>query len=104
MRFDTPIYFQTITTGEYLANGDYAEPIVTEEKRYASVTNAGDETVRLVFGELKQGCLTVRLQTPFTAPFDRVRIGSKVYTVAKSRRLKNKHTFVISEVQGNAEN
>lgn len=100
MRYDTPICFQTVKPGAYdTSTGDYAEDTITEVKRYASVTSAGDESVKLIYGELKQGCLVVRLQNHYTAPFDRIRIGEKLYSVDRARRLRVKHSFVVSEVQ-----
>ena len=105
MRFDTPVYFQRITPGEYdVATGNYAEDIITEDKRYASVTSAGVQTLRIVYGELKQGCLVIRLQMPYPLPFDRIRVGEKVYSVDMARPLRNKHSFVVSEVQQSGEN
>lgn len=100
MRFNTPIYFQTITPGAYnAASGDYGEDKITEVKRYASVTSAGDEVLRLMYGELKQGCLVVRLQNHYTEPFNRIRIGDKLYSTDKTRQLSVKHIFIVSEVQ-----
>ena len=100
MRFDTPIYFQRITAGAYDAlTGNYGEDTIAEEKRYASVTSAGINTLNLVYGEIKQGALTIRLQMPYESPFDRIRIGEKLYRVDMSRNLRTKQTFVISEVQ-----
>lgn len=105
MRFDTPVYFQHIKSGAYNANtGDYDPDSVVEEQRAASVTNTGANTLNLVYGEIKQGSLTVRLQAHYTEPFDRIRIGDKVYRVDMERRLRTKHTFVVSEVQGNGAN
>lgn len=100
MRFDTPIYFQTVKKGEYdPETGNYAEDTVTEDKVFASVTDSRAETLNLVYGEIKQGCFTVRLQNIYRKPFDRIRIGEKFYRVDFSRRLRLKHIFVISEVQ-----
>lgn len=104
MRFDTPIYFQRMDAGAYDANtGNYECDNPTEDKRYASVTNTGTETLKLVYGDLRQSSLTVRLQTPYKHPFDRIRIGegdtAKFYHVDMVRRLRSKQTFVVSEVQ-----
>ena len=100
MRCDTPIYFQHITPGAYnVSTGDYEKDTVKEVQRYASVTNSGVQTLNLIYGELKQGSLTVRLQTPYTEAFDRIRIGAKVYRADFSRVLRTKQTFVVSEVQ-----
>lgn len=87
MRFDTPVYFQKITKGEYDAStGNYGDDIVEEALRYADVTD-------------KQGSLTVRLQKHYNEPFDRLRIGSAFYKVDSSRKLRAKHVLVVSEVQ-----
>lgn len=100
MRYDTPIYFQTVKEGKYdPETGNYAEDTVTEDKVFASVTDSRAETLNLVYGEIKQGCFTVRLQNIYRKPFDRIRIGEKLYRVDFSRKLRLKHIFVISEVQ-----
>ena len=96
MRFDIPIYLQNIQPGAYNPETGNHEH---ETKRYASVTNAGTETLNLVYGELRQGCLTVRIQAHCTTDFDRIRIGNKVYRVDLLRKLRNFTTMVVSEVQ-----
>lgn len=100
MRFDTPVYFQTIKAGEYDAStGDHGEDIVTEEMCLANVTETGIETLNIIYGEIRQGVKTVRLQNYYEKPFDRLRIGNKVYRVDRARPLRLKYTFVVSEVQ-----
>lgn len=99
MRFDTPIYFQRISNEYEPTTGDYSADTVTEAKRFASVTNTGTDTLTLVYGELKQCSLTIRLQGHYSEPFDRIRIGDKVYRVDRTRRLRTKETFIVSEVQ-----
>lgn len=100
MRFDTPIYFQTILPGAYDASsGNHGSDTIFEEMRLASVTSTGAETLNLIYGELKQSCFTVRLQNRYNKPFDRIRIGEKVYRVDMTRPLRTKQTFVVSEVQ-----
>lgn len=104
MRYDTPVYFQQVAPGAYDADtGNYGEDTVTEAKRYASVTDSGIDTLNLVYGELRQGSLTVRLQNHYSAPFDRIRIGEKLYRVDMKRLLRSKMTLVVSEVQQNGE-
>ena len=99
MRFDKPVYFQTIKSEYITSTGDYGISTVTEEMRWASVTDVGADTLRLIYGELKQGCLTIRLQNAYEKPFDRIRIGDKFYKVDRVRQLRTKQTFVVSEVQ-----
>lgn len=99
MRFDTPVFFQRITPGKYDAStGNYGEDTIEEEMRYASVTDTGIETLNIVYGELKQGSKTVRLQNIYDKPYDRLRIGDKVYRVDRARALRLKYTLVCSEV------
>lgn len=100
MRYDTPVYFQKITSGEYdPKTGNYADDIVEETLRYASVMNTGEDTLRLVYDGPKQGSLTIQIQNHYTEPFDRIRVDNKLYAVDFSRKLQVKHTFVVSEVQ-----
>ena len=101
MRYDTPIYFQSVKEkGKYdPETGNYAEDTVTEDEVFASVTDSRAETLKLVYGTIKQGCYTVRLQNIYRKPFDRIRIGEKLYRVDFSRKLRLKHIFVVSEVQ-----
>lgn len=97
MRYDIPIFFQRIQPGAYNATThNYSEDTITEEKQYASVTDTGEETLKLVYNTVKQGSLTIRLQRAYTKPFDKIRIDGKVYRVDLSRKKK---TFVVSEVQ-----
>jgi hypothetical protein len=97
MRYNTPVYFQAVKSGELNpTTHNYEADTITEAKRYAAVTDAGTETINLIYGAIKQGVLTVRLQQPYKEPFDNIRIGEKRYKVDFSRHLK---VFVISEVQ-----
>ena len=100
MRFDTPVYFQRVQSGEYEeSTGDYGEESIEEEMWYADVTDAGADTLNLVYGEVRQGCRVVRLQRHYGKAFDRLRIGKKLYRLDLSRKLRNKHVFIVSEVQ-----
>lgn len=100
MRYDTPVYFQTIKPGEYdYSTGNYGKPTITEEVRLASVTDAGIETLNLVYGGIRQGVKIVRLQNYYHKPVDKIRIDDKVYRVDRARPLRLKYTLVVSEVQ-----
>lgn len=97
MRYDKPIFFQHIESGAYNADtGNYAEDTVNEEKRYADISDTGAQTLNVVYGSIKQGSLTIRLQRPYKKPFDSIRIGEKKYRADFSRWSK---VFVVSEVQ-----
>ena len=97
MRYDTPVFFQSVQPGKLNTDThNYDEDVIIEEKRYASVTDTGAQQLQLIYGTIKQGSLTIRLQQQYTKPVDRVRVGKTVYRVDFSRREKN---FVVSEVQ-----
>ena len=97
MRYDKPIYFQTRKKGAYNATtGNYDPDNWDEVKRYASITETGTDTLHLLYGSIKQRALTIRLQRPYAAAFDRIRIGEKFYNVDRSRLYSR--VFVISEV------
>lgn len=97
MRYDKPIFFQSTEPGAYdPMTGDYGDDTISEVKKYASVTDTGTETLRLVYGAIKQGSFTIRLQQPYKKPFDRIRIGEKLYQVDFARKSR---AFVVSEVQ-----
>ena len=82
MRYDTPIYFQKTTQGAYDPDtGNYGPDSITETLRYASVMDTGRETLRLVYGEIRQGSLSIQIQGHYAGDFDWIRIGSKVYSV-----------------------
>ena len=89
MRYDRQVFFQKITPGEYDPDtGNYGGDTVKETMRYASVMDTGETLMKLVYDGPKQG-----------EPFDRIRVGEKVYSVDFSRKLRVKQAFVISEVQ-----
>ena len=99
MRYDTPVYFQRIAPGVYdEETGNYGEETVTETMKLASVVGTRTDTMRLIYGEVRQGSLTIHLQMRYDEPFDRVRIGDKVYAVDHTPLLRTKQAFILSEV------
>ncbi len=100
MRYDTPIYFQRLTQGEYdESTGDYEDDQIEETEVMASVMDTQTETMKLVYGDIRQGSLTLTIQNHFDQTFDNIRIGDKVYRVDRTRRLRVKQSFIVSEVQ-----
>lgn len=99
MRYAIPVFFQTITQGEYdPKTGDYKEDTVEEEERLASVNDMGTDMQRFFYGGVRRGSLTVRLLTQYEGEADRIRIGDKVYQIDGERRLSTKHVLYVSEV------
>ena len=99
MRYDKPVYFQLVSAGVYdESTGDYGEDAVTEVMKRASVTDSGIETMKIIYGEIRRGSLTIRLQNHYTKPFNRIRVGNQVYGLDFSRKLRTGHVFVVSKV------
>lgn len=98
MRYDVPIYFQKNEEVYDPDTGDYEETSVTENLRYASVIDTTTQMIQIVYGRIKQGSLTIHLQNHYDYPFDQIRIGQTIYKVDYSRRLRNKQTYIVSEV------
>lgn len=97
MRYDTPVYFQRVIAGAYNEEtGNYEESGLAVEKRYADVTETRTETLQLVYGQIKQASLTIRLQNAIYSPIDSIKIGEKEYRVDWSR---GNRVFIVSEVQ-----
>lgn len=101
MRYDTDIIFRLNGTATYDPDtGDYATaPTPTDTHRMAAISGTKTETMQLIYGEIRQGSVTVQVQNHYDDPFDLVVIGGKPYRVDYRRRLKVKDVFVVTEVQ-----
>lgn len=100
MRYDTPIYFQSVQEGEYDdTTGNYSDSVVVETEVMASVMDTQTEAMKLIYGDIRQGSLTLTVQNHYPDPFDSIRVGDKIYRVDRSRNLRVKQTFIVSEVQ-----
>lgn len=95
MRYDTPVFFQKRSQGSYDTNtGNYAPDSVEETLTYACVMDCSADTLKLIYGDIKQGAVKIQLQNHYTKPFDRIRIGNEIYSVDWQRKLRFKHILV----------
>lgn len=100
MRYDTPIFFQTIKQGSYdPTTGNYGPQTTFETQRMASVYDTSATMMQLIYGRVREGSVTAHIQNHYNQAFDRIRIGEKVYKAEKMRKLRCKQTFVLTEVQ-----
>ena len=101
MRYDKTVYFQTVTPGPYDdSTGDYGAPVIAEESRLASVVTTDEDTLKLIYGGVREDSLTIHLQNAYKKPFDRIRIGDRTYTVDRRKRLRTKQVFIVSQITG----
>jgi len=110
MRCDTKIFF--VTDGEKVLVedpsaenfGEYVPEDPREEERIADVTDTQTKTQLLIYGAVREGSKTVRLNEPYRMPFDHIRILdrdtgiSALYDVDSKRVLRHKSTFICHEV------
>lgn len=97
MRYDTKVIFQLVED-TYLANGDYSETVLEQHTEYASIQNTDAQTMHLVYGEIRQGSITLSLQNYVGYPFNRVLVNGKPYTVDQSINLRVKKAYILSEI------
>ncbi|MGI6040970.1 MAG: hypothetical protein ACOYBH_01940 [Candidatus Alectryocaccobium sp.] len=100
MRFDTPIYFQKAVSGAYNPlTGDYDADTIEETEVHASVNDTGMATMNIVYGAIRQGSITARIQGKYEKPFDHIRIADKRYRVDNVIRFSKLEAYILSEVQ-----
>lgn len=99
MRYDKEIYFIKKGPRTYdERTGNYIEGQAKKTKVMAAIMDTSAEMVFFVYGKLKQNSLTVHIQNHYTDSFDYIDIDNKHYTVDKTRKLRVKQSFIVSEV------
>ena len=88
MRYGTQVFFQKRVPGAY----------DSDTGNYASVMDTKTKMLKLVYGSIKQGSLTLHIRNHYKENFDHIRIGEKIYKVDYTRKLRTKQTFIVSEV------
>ena len=98
MRYDQRIYFVKEGEDEYdYATGDYVTPEPIKHEVWANVSDTGTERMRLIYGALKQGAITVRIVGKYDKEFDYIQVGDKKYNVDAFRTFRNDQAFNLSE-------
>lgn len=99
MRYGTQVFFQKRVPGAYDSDtGNYEEDKIQETLKYASVMDTQTKMLKLVYGSIKQGSLTLHIQNHYKEKFDHIRIGEKIYQIDYTRKLRTKQTFIVSEM------
>lgn len=110
MRCDTKIYFVTdgektlVDTPDAPDYGEYITGTAQGVERTADVTDTSTKTQMLLYGAVREGSKTVRLNEQYREPFDHIRILDRdtgeaaLYDVDSKRILRHRSTFVCHEV------
>lgn len=98
MRFDQKI--KLVKEGTPIYNpqtGNYDSTEGTEQKLWVNVSDMTEERMSFLFGGLKQGAYTIRLQGQVLRKFDYVEMNGKKYNVNQQRVLRRFTTLQVSE-------
>ncbi len=101
MRYDKTISLYSDNRGWYNnETGDYEDDGgAFIDHAIASVNDASDQTVKLVYGEMREGVLMVHVPTnDIDINTDYIEYKGKKYRIDKRRNLRFKTTFIVSEV------
>lgn len=98
MRFDTKAFFIKENERTYdEKTGNYNDGEIVKDLVYCSKSPTEEKKMMIVYGKLNENSLTIVLQNHYTKDFDCIEIDNKKYTVDSSKKLRNKHIFVISQ-------
>ena len=97
MRYDKKVYFVTEGEEYNYDTGDYELVELVKHEAWANVSDTGTERMQLIYGALKQGAITVRIQGKCDEAFDYVEVDGKEYNVDAFRTFKNDQSFNLSE-------
>src|SRR5690625_2406364 len=98
MRYDQRIYF--VIEGEDVYDYDIGDYVTTEPIKHdvwANVSDTGTERMQLIYGNLKQGAITVRIVGKYDKEFDYIEVEGKKYNVDAFRTFRNDQAFNLSE-------
>ena len=98
MRYDRKIDFLLVDT-VYNDKGDYTEEVLESKTAYGSIVNTGLDTMRLVYGEIRQGSITLHLQNHIDFNFNRILLDGKTYAVDQRINQRVKQAYILSQCQ-----
>jgi len=100
MRFNDKVVF--VQEGEETYNpntGNYDLGEPTEMVEWANVSDSGMERSSMLYGDVKEGALTIRLRYVPPDDYDYIKYKNKKYVVDLFRQFKGKSTLSVSEKQ-----
>lgn len=99
MRATTKVYFITEGEEEYdPLTGDYTVKGSDRTLRRANVSDTGEQRMGFLYGSLKQGAKTVRLNREYNKPFDYIEIEGELYKDVLNKKSKRRIVFEVVSV------
>ena len=82
MRYDKPIYFVSNVDKHYDAElGEWVHGQTSRVKKFANITAMSANRQQVIFGDVSNKRLIVRLQRVYSEPYDLLEIDGKSYQV-----------------------
>src|SRR5699024_3320852 len=97
MRSDKKVYFVNEGEEYNYDTGNYEPVELVKEEAWANVSDTGTERMRLIYGALKQGAITIRIREKYEKEFDYILVDDKKYNVDAFRTFRNDQAFNLSE-------
>ena len=102
MRYDRKVWFVNEKESVYdETTGDYTDPVVERIFRNASISTTGEQSMVMLYGKIKQGAYTVRIQNGLEAPYQHIEIdiiGNK-FLIDDRKQLRRDLVLKVSESQ-----
>ncbi|GAB2022421.1 hypothetical protein RyT2_14950 [Pseudolactococcus yaeyamensis] len=98
MRYDKPFYFVRHIGKTYDADlGEWVQGTSERIKKFANITPMGAERQRVIFGDVSNERLVVRLQRIYLKPYDLLEINGKIYQGDKTHTSSDSLSLVVIE-------
>ena len=96
MRYDKPIYFVSNVDKHYDAElGEWVQGQTSRVKKFANVTAMSANRQQVIFGDVSNKRLVVRLQRVYSEPYDLLEIDGKSYQVDNEHVTSDSLSLVV---------
>lgn len=96
MRYDKPIYFVSNVDKHYDAElGEWVQGQTSRVKKFANVTAMSANRQQVIFGDVSNKRIVVRLQRVYREPYDLLEIDGKSYQVDNEHVTSDSLSLVV---------
>ena len=96
MRYDKPLYFVSNVDKHYDAElGEWVQGQTSRVKKYGNITAMSANRQQVIFGDVSNKRLVVRLQRVYREPYDLLEIDGKSYQVDNEHVTSDTLSLVV---------
>lgn len=96
MRYDKPLYFVSNVGKHYDAElGEWVQGQTSRVKKFSNITAMSENRQQLIFGDVSNKRLIVRLQRIYNEPYDLLEIDGKSYQVDNEHVTNDSLSLVV---------